>query len=73
MLSGVFASGMGYALWYRILPKLAPSQAASAQLLVPVIAALGGFVFLGELLNFNFIIASALTLGGVLLVIKAAK
>ena len=73
LLSGVIASGIGYAMWYAILPKLKPSQAASSQLLVPVIAAIGGFVFLGETLSFNFIIASILTLGGVLIVIKAAN
>lgn len=72
MLSGVFASGLGYAMWYQILPRLAPSQAASAQLLVPIIAAVGGFLFLGEQLNLNFVIATVLTLGGVLLVIKAS-
>ena len=73
LLSGIVASGLGYAMWYGILPKLKPSQAASSQLLVPVIAALGGFVFLGEALSFNFILAATLTLGGVLIVVKAAN
>ena len=73
MLSGTLASGLGYAMWYQILPRLAPSQAASAQLLVPVVAAIGGFVFLSEQLTLNFILASVLTLGGVLIVIKASS
>jgi len=73
LLSGVVASGIGYAMWYGILPKLKPSQAASSQLLVPVIAALGGFVLLGEALSLNFVLAAALTLGGVLIVVKAAS
>ncbi len=68
--SGAFASGMGYALWYKILPSLSSSQASTSQLLVPVIAAIGGSLFLGEFLGVNFLIASVLTLGGVLLVIK---
>ena len=73
LLSGVVASGIGYAMWYGILPKLKPSQAASSQLLVPIIAAAGGFVFLGETLSLNFILAATLTLGGVLIVVKAAN
>ena len=73
LLSGIVASGLGYAMWYGVLPKLKPSQAASSQLLVPVIAALGGVVFLGEVLSFNFVLAAALTLGGVLIVVKAAN
>ena len=73
MLSGVFASGIGYAMWYQILPRLAPSQAASAQLLVPIIAAGGGLVFLNEQLTLNFIVAAVLTLGGVLIVIRASN
>ena len=73
MLSGVFASGLGYAMWYQILPRLAPSQAASAQLLVPIIAAGGGLLFLNEQLTLNFIVAAVLTLGGVLIVIRASN
>ena len=71
VISGALASGMGYALWYKILPSLSSSQASTSQLLVPVIAAVGGSVFLDELLDFNFVVACVLTLGGVLLVIKA--
>ena len=72
VLSGALASGMGYALWYHILPKLTPSQASTSQLSVPVIAATGGSLFLGESLNLLFILASGLILGGVLLVIKTS-
>ncbi len=72
VLSGAVASGLGYALWYKLLPKLSASQASSAQLLVPIIAAVGGFLFLNEQLTLNFIIATILTLGGVLIVIKAS-
>ena len=73
VLSGAVASGLGYALWYKLLPKLSASQASSAQLLVPIIAAVGGFLFLSEQLTLNFILATMLTLGGVLIVIKASK
>ena len=69
VLSGAVASGLGYALWYWLLPELTTAQAGTSQLLVPVIAAIGGMVLLGELLTVNFIIASLLTLGGIMLVI----
>lgn len=51
VLSGAVTSGLGYALWYRVLPGLAPSIASVAQLTVPVIAMAGGWVFLGETLR----------------------
>lgn len=65
ILSGVVTSGMGYALWYRILPALGATRAAVAQLTVPVIAAAGGMVLLGERPDLTFALATALVLGGV--------
>jgi drug/metabolite transporter (DMT)-like permease len=65
ILSGAVTSGLGYALWYHVLPGLASSVAAVAQLTVPVIAMAGGMVFLGEHLSLQFIMASVLVLGGV--------
>ena len=65
ILSGAVTSGLGYALWYRVLPGLASSVAAVAQLTVPVIAMAGGMIFLGESLSLQFVMASALVLGGV--------
>ncbi len=65
VLSGAVTSGMGYALWYSVLPKLAASVAAVAQLTVPVIALAGGMLFLGEALTLTFVLASVLVLGGV--------
>ncbi|MFV2034021.1 MAG: EamA family transporter, partial [Halocynthiibacter sp.] len=58
-------SGLGYALWYAVLPRLGASRAAVAQLTVPVIALLGGMAFLGEVLTLRFAVASFLVLGGV--------
>jgi len=66
ILSGVLTSGMGYALWYGILPALGASRAAVAQLSVPVIAMAGGVIFLGEAPDTRFLWASLLVLGGVL-------
>ena len=65
VVSGAVTSGMGYALWYAILPRLASSVAAVAQLTVPVIAMAGGVVVLGEALTAQSLLAAALVLGGV--------
>jgi drug/metabolite transporter (DMT)-like permease len=67
--SGAVTSGLGYALWYSVLPALKATQAATIQLSVPVIAALGGVVLLGEVMTEQFVLASAATLGGIALVI----
>jgi len=67
--SGALASGLGYAIWYTVLPALKNTSAASVQLSVPVIAALGGIVFLGEPVTLRLILASVAILGGIALVI----
>lgn len=64
-LAGAVTSGLGYALWYAILPGLGAQRAAVAQLSVPLIAALGGVVLLGEGLGWRFWASSALVLGGI--------
>lgn len=65
MLSGGITSGLGYALWYTILPRLGASVAAVVQLSVPVISVLGGMMVLGEPLTSRLIFASLLVLGGI--------
>jgi len=67
--SGALASGIGYAIWYTALPVLTAAKAATVQLSVPVIAALGGIVFLGEPLTLRLILSSIAILGGIALVI----
>ncbi len=67
--SGALASGLGYVLWYQALPALKATQAATAQLSVPVIAALGGVVLLGETLTLTMLLASGAILGGIALLI----
>lgn len=69
VLSGAISSGVGYAIWYSILPSLKATQAASVQLTVPVIASTAAVFILGENLTFNLIIASVAILGGIALVI----
>ena len=65
IVSGALTSGLGYALWYAILPKFEASVAALAQLTVPIIAAFGGALLLAEPPTARLIIATALVLGGV--------
>ena len=67
--SGAITSGLGYALWYSVLPRLSPSVAAVGQLTVPLIAMAGGMVFLAEPLTMRFVIASVVVLGGVALAV----
>ncbi len=64
-LSGAITSGLGYALWYAILPPLGAARAAVAQLTVPVLAAAGGAALLAEAPGWRFAVATALVLGGV--------
>ena len=72
VLSGAIASGLGYSLWYAALTGLGTTQAAVVQLLVPVIASLGGIVWVGENIEQRFIISSMMILGGILLVLLAS-
>jgi len=68
--SGALASGIGYAIWYTVVPTLNATSASTVQLSVPVIAALGGVVFLSEPITLRLALASVAILGGVMLVIK---
>jgi len=67
--SGALASGLGYAVWYTALPALKATHAATVQLSVPVIAAVGGIVFLGEPVTLRLALAAVAILGGIALVI----
>jgi drug/metabolite transporter (DMT)-like permease len=64
-VSGAVTSGLGYVLWYAALRELSATRAASAQLLVPVIAASGGVLFLAEPMSTRLVISSAMIIGGV--------
>lgn len=67
--SGAIASGLGYAVWYAALKSLTASRAATVQLSVPTVAACGGIIFLSEPISVRLIVASALTLGGIAIVL----
>ncbi len=72
-VSGGLASGVGYALWYAALPGLKATNAAIMQLSVPVIAAVGGVMFLGEAITLRLLLSSAGILVGIGLVIMSRK
>jgi drug/metabolite transporter (DMT)-like permease len=67
--SGSIASGLGYVTWYAALRGLTSTRAATVQLSVPVIAAIGGVILLAEPLSLRLVLASAATLGGIALVL----
>lgn len=69
LLSGGITSGIGYTIWYIALGGLSSTQAAVVQLSVPVIAALGGVIFVAEEITFRLASSSALVLGGILIVV----
>lgn len=71
VVSGGLASGVGYAIWYAALPAIKATNAATIQLSVPVIAAVGGVIFLGEAITLRVLLSSAGILGGITLVIMS--
>lgn len=73
VISGAVTSGLGYALWYAVLPQLGAARAAVAQLTVPILAILAGALMLGEHLSGGAMAASAVVLVGVALAMLPAR
>lgn len=73
VVSGALTSGIGYTIWYMALKGLSAFQASIVQLIVPVIAAAGGVVFLAEIISSRLIFASLLILGGLAIAILKRK
>ncbi len=69
IISGAITSGLGYVIWYSVLPSLKAASAATVQLSVPVLAAAGGILLLGEPLTLRYLLASVAILGGITLVV----
>jgi drug/metabolite transporter (DMT)-like permease len=67
--SGAITSGIGYVIWYAALPGLSALRAATVQLSVPLIAAVGGVLFLSEAVTPRLAVASVAILGGIALVL----
>ena len=73
VLSGALASGAGYTIWYMALAGLSITQAATVQLMVPVLAAMGGWIFIGEAVSLRLAFSAAVILGGILLVMLGRR
>lgn len=73
ILSGALTSGVGYVVWYKVLPSLKATSAATVQLSVPAIAAAGGVLLLGEPLSLRLMLSSIAILAGIALVIFNKK
>jgi drug/metabolite transporter (DMT)-like permease len=73
IVSGALTSGIGYAIWYTALRGLSSMQAATVQLAVPPLAALGGALWLGEAIEARLVLASVAVLGGIALVLGGAQ
>lgn len=71
MASGALTSGIGYVLWYAALPGLGALRAATVQLSVPPLAAIGGVWLLGEAVTARLLLSSAAILGGIALVLAS--
>ncbi|MFM2587670.1 DMT family transporter [Vibrio sp. TBV020] len=71
LMSGVFASGFGYILWYQVVKHISVLQASVSQLAVPVIAFAAGSIGLGEPITLTAAISSLLVLSGIALIFLA--
>jgi drug/metabolite transporter (DMT)-like permease len=69
--SGALTSGLGYVIWYAALPHLSALRAATVQLSVPPLAAIGGGLLLAEAPSLRLVFASLAILGGVALVLAS--
>jgi drug/metabolite transporter (DMT)-like permease len=73
LVSGALASGLGYVMWYAAAKAMTAASAAVVQLTVPIIAAVGGIVFLEELVTIRLLVAAVAILGGVALFLSQGK
>jgi drug/metabolite transporter (DMT)-like permease len=68
--SGALASGVGYTIWYSVLPALGAWRAALLQLTVPILTGLGAAIILGEGLTGRLLTAGVLVAAGVYLSLR---
>jgi drug/metabolite transporter (DMT)-like permease len=73
LASGALASGLGYVAWYSALRTLSATRASLVQLPVPILAAVGGLIVLGEPFSLRLVVSAALVLGGVALALAATE
>jgi drug/metabolite transporter (DMT)-like permease len=73
MVSGAVTSGIGYAVWYAVLPRFQSTTAAILQLSVPLIAALLGYLFLAEVLTWRLVFAAGLVFLGTIVALRQRR
>jgi drug/metabolite transporter (DMT)-like permease len=73
IVSGGIATGFGYVVWYLALRRLPAAHAATVQLSMPALVALGGIGLLSEPLTVRVLVASGLLLGGIGLVVQRVQ
>jgi len=71
--SGALASGLGYVAWYSALQGLSATRASLVQLLVPILAAVGGFVVIGEPLSLRLVVSAAIVFSGIALALASRE
>jgi drug/metabolite transporter (DMT)-like permease len=71
--SGALASALGYVVWYEALRGLTATRAAAMQLLVPILAALGGVIFLAEAISARLVLSAVMVLGGIALTLLHSR
>ena len=69
IISGAITSGVGYTIWYIALGGLSSTQAAVIQLSVPIIAAIGGVIFVSETITIRLMVSTIIVLSGILMVV----
>ena len=73
LLSGIVTSGIGYIIWYSVLPELKATQAAIVQLSVPIIVTLTGALLLNEEITLRVVLAAIAILSGTILVLTCKQ
>lgn len=73
LISGSLTSGVGYSIWYLALRGLKTTQAALLQLLVPILAAIGGVIFLSENITTRLVQAGFMIIMGVMVAILGKR
>jgi len=73
LISGAVTSGLGYVLWYLTVSRITITAASISQLVVPIIAAIGGIIFLNENLSLRLIAASFMIIGGIMITILSKR
>lgn len=69
LISGSLTTGVIYVVWYVALGGLSIVQSAVVQLLVPLIAAFGGVLFLAEAISTRLVLSTLMIMGGILAVV----